>query len=105
MAQVGNLARPLILCIDDDADGLLLRKEILERQGYSVIAVTGASEGLTAFLTKDVALVIADSLLRGVSGISLASQMKRAKPTVPIVMLSGAAPEHIGHVDCYIHKG
>jgi len=49
--------------------------------------------------------VIADSLLRGVSGISLASQMKRAKPTVPIVMLSGAAPEQIRHVDCYIHKG
>ena len=27
------------------------------------------------------------------------------KPTVPVVMHSGSAPENIGHVDGYIHKG
>jgi FixJ family two-component response regulator len=47
---------------------------------------------------------MADSLLRGSSGINLARQMKRAKPKVPIVMLSGDPPEHLGHVDCYINK-
>lgn len=97
--------RPLILCIDDDAASLPLRKEILEQNGFEVLTATSAADGMKLFLVKQVALVIADHLLRGTSGLALAGQMKRVKPSVPIIMLSGEPPSEYKHIDCYINKG
>jgi CheY-like chemotaxis protein len=70
MKETDHLRGPLILCIDDDAASLQLRTEILNRHGYAVVAASVPGDGLNAFLTKDVALVMADSLLRGSSGIN-----------------------------------
>ncbi len=81
--------RLLILCIEDNKTHLRLRKAVLERNGYFVLGTGNAT----------------DHMLRGVTGIQLATRMKRLKAEVPIVLYSGKPPESMENVDCFIHKG
>jgi CheY-like chemotaxis protein len=100
-----DLARPLILCIEDEPIHLTLRKKVLERDGYNVIGVTTAAEALKAFSEAPVCAVIADHMLQGTTGTKLAEEMKTIKPNVPIILFSGTAPQHLNDVDVYVNKG
>lgn len=44
------LAKPVVLCIEDEPIHLLLRTKVLEKNGYTVIGVTNAAEALAALL-------------------------------------------------------
>jgi DNA-binding NtrC family response regulator len=100
-----DLARPLILCIEDEAIHLTLRKKVLERDGYNVIGVTTAAAALKALSEAPVCAVIADHMLQGTTGTELAGKMKKIKPNVPIILFSGTAPQHLNDVDVYVNKG
>lgn len=99
------LARPLILCIEDDPIHLTLRKKVLERDGYGVIGVTTAADALKTLREAPVCATISDHLLQGTNGTQLAVQMKKIKPDVPIILFSGTVPEHFDGVDVFINKG
>jgi CheY-like chemotaxis protein len=94
----------LILCVDDDRSSLELRKALLETNGFAVMATTSASQALKLFRANPVNLVVADHLLSNSTGVELAREMKRLKPTVPIVLYSGTLPESLEHVDCFVLK-
>ena len=97
--------KPTILCIEDDPIYLLLRKKVLERDGYTVIGVTTAAEALTALREAPVCAIIADHMLQGTTGTELAIEMKKIKADVPIILFSGRVPEHLNNVDVYVNKG
>ena len=78
-----------ILCVDDEASGLKLRQLILERKGYLVSTAATVSEALELFKSTGIALVVTDHLLDRETGAAMATEMKRLKPTVPIIVLSG----------------
>lgn len=102
MQSVGRAAT--ILCVEDEESALTLRKTILEQNGFFVLAAHTAAQALALFRANPIGLVIADHMLRGESGLALAAEIKRLKPTVPIVMLSGATPESMNDIDCFIQK-
>ena len=99
------LAKPLILCIEDEPIHLTLRKKVLERDGYNVIGVTTAADALTTLRESPVCAIIADHMLQGTTGTELAIEMKKIKPDVPIILFSGKLPEHLNNVDVYVNKG
>jgi CheY-like chemotaxis protein len=99
------LAKPLILCIEDEAIHLILRKKVLEREGYGVIGVTTAADALKALQEYSVCAIIADHMLQGTTGTELAAEMKKIKPTVPIILFSGMVPQQLKDVDVYVNKG
>lgn len=101
----GIIEKPLILCIEDDPIYLILRKKVLERDGYDVIGVTTDADALKTLKEAPVCATIADHMLRGTTGIQLASEMKKIKPDVPIILFSGTVPEHFDCVDVFINKG
>jgi hypothetical protein len=47
----------------------------------------------------------ADHMLKGQTGIDAAKEMKKIKPSVPIILYSGTNPETIQHVDVFINQG
>jgi DNA-binding NarL/FixJ family response regulator len=51
-----------------------------------------------------VALVISDHMLGGTTGTELAKEIKKIRPHVPILIYSGATPEHLGEADCFLTK-
>ena len=78
-----------ILCIDDEASGLYFRKLLLEKQGYAVDTATNPADAVTSFQSNDFDLVITDHLLGRSTGTELARELKRLKPEVRIIILSG----------------
>jgi CheY-like chemotaxis protein len=98
-------AKPLILCIEDEPTSLLLRKKVLESDGYNVIGVTNADEALATLREAPVCAAIADHMLTGTTGTELARLIKKFRPDVPIILFSGTVPEHFHSVDVFINKG
>jgi len=93
-----------ILCVEDNKAYLRVRKAVLEREGYSVLAASTGTEALKLFREVAVSLVLSDHMLRGTTGVALAQQLKAIKPHVPFVLYSGVLPEIMGNVDCFISK-
>ena len=100
-----DVAKPLILCIEDQPTHLILRKKVLEQDGYDVIGVTTAAEALKTLSEATVCAVIADHMLQGATGTELAEEMKKIKPRVPIILFSGTVPQRLNDVDVYVNKG
>jgi len=95
---------PTILCVEDDAIYLRLRKTLLEKEGYIVLTATTGSRAVAIMQRVPVSLVLSDHMLRGTTGIALAHQLKAIKPHVPFVLYSGMVPDVMGDADCFISK-
>jgi two-component system, OmpR family, response regulator CpxR len=81
--------KPLILCIDDELRPLVVRQLLLESEGYKVITASTAEEALDCVGTNSVNLIITDQLLVKTTGIELAAKLKKLRPSVPILLLTG----------------
>jgi CheY-like chemotaxis protein len=101
-------ASPLILCVDDEALGLQIRKAVLERAGYRVLTAVDGSSGLTLFFDQPVEGVILDYFMPGMDGGQVATAMRKQRPEVPILLLSAyinLPPEVVQLVDFTVLKG
>jgi CheY-like chemotaxis protein len=100
--------RGVLLCIDDTVPVLEVLTCVLEECGYSVIVAPNGRLGLKIFQAKQVDLVILDQEMPGMSGHEVAVEMRRVKPSVPIIMHSGYAElsqEEVRIVDAFVPKG
>ena len=81
--------KPLILCVDDDADLLDLLRRHLEKGGYAVDTAPTAEEGLLKFKKCAPDLIIADLMMEEIdAGTNLVKELKLAGNKAPIFMLS-----------------
>jgi two-component system CheB/CheR fusion protein len=96
-----------VLLIDDEPTGLQVRELVLESVGYKVLAATTSDEGMGLFRLHDVDVVVTDHLLGRSTAAELAPSMKRLKPHVPIVSLSGSPDlkEMFRYADRCVGKG
>jgi len=99
-------AKSTILCVDDEAIPLTLRKCVLEKFGYAVIAARSGAEALQVLEAQRVDLVLTDLLMPGLSGVELARQIKQRKPGLPVVLFSGVneIPEDASSADLFLSK-
>jgi circadian clock protein KaiB len=102
-----GLHKPTLLCVDDNETALNVRKMVLESAGYTVLVASDSATAMEVFSSSAVDMVVSDHLLQGCTGIELAAAMKKLKPDVPMVIISGLvdAPEGIEHADLFICKG
>lgn len=102
------MQKKVLLCIDDEATGLKIRKLILESSGFHVLTAESGAAGLSMFRERPVDAVILDYFMPEMDGGQVADEMKRLKPAVPILMLSAyfSLPEGaLRSVDAFITKG
>ena len=78
----------MILCIDNEPKGLLIREMLLRSQGYQVLTATSAREGLELFASHPVRLVVLDYMMPEMDGGEVAAEMKQLKPEVKILLFS-----------------
>ena len=97
----------VILCVDDEPTGLMARRLILSIAGYDVLTAASAEAALRIFSRNPVDLIITDHFLPDLPGTEMAAMMKRLKPQVPIVLLTGSLepPPGIEHTDLLLVKG
>jgi CheY-like chemotaxis protein len=84
----------------------MLRQILLSIAGYKVLTATNPQSAMRLFTLNEVDLVITDQLLPGRTGSELASEMKRVKPEVPIILYTGLLepPAHT-EADLVLEKG
>lgn len=112
MSWVSNstMARQVtILCVDDEADTLLLRRKLLENQGFGVLTALSGSEALRLLAEqRPVDLVLVDYVMPEMRGDEVAGELKRLRPELPVIMMSGYPElpvDLLEMVDGYIRKG
>jgi DNA-binding response OmpR family regulator len=73
-----------LLCIHRDAEQLSL----LQEHGYELATATNGSDGLRMFMSRPVDAVVLEYHLGLLDGATIATEIKRVRPDVPIVMLA-----------------
>ncbi|MDQ7032773.1 MAG: sigma-54 dependent transcriptional regulator [Desulfonauticus sp.] len=76
-----------ILIVDDEQDIRFSLKGILEDEGYEVLEAASGEEGLQLFTQVD--LVFLDIWLPQKDGLEVLQEMRKQKPELPVVMISG----------------
>lgn len=97
----------IILCIDDESAALSVRKRVLETAGHHVLTARSGEQGIQLFRSQPLDLVLLDYWMPGMNGIVTARELRRIRPKVPMIILSGLAQlpdETIGVVDRWILK-
>jgi len=79
MAHDGTL-----LCIHRDPAQLRL----LQENGYELVTASNGSEGLRLLMTRPVDAIVIEYDLGLLDGAVVATEIKKAKPQIPIVMLA-----------------
>ncbi len=80
-----------ILVVDDDKVVLRAVTEILQREGYNVVAIDDAVEGLAASKDPTVDVAVLDIRMPHLSGMDLLRAIKQARPDVEVVMMTAFA--------------
>ena len=99
--------KPLILCVDDEWNGLEGRKMLFEEAGCKVLVATSGREALQLFATHPVDLVVLDYHMHGMNGDVIAEHMKASEPDVPIALVSAddwLAESALQCVDAFVSK-
>jgi CheY-like chemotaxis protein len=78
-----------LLCIDDRADYLPVRKAFLESQGYQVFTACSGREGLEILGKTKIDAVVLDYRMPEMSGAEVAREIRRRWPKLPVILLSG----------------
>ena len=86
-----NKRKTRILVVDDDRIVLRAVSEILSREGYGVLAVDDAVEGLAAARDPSVDVCILDIKMPNLSGMDLLRALKRERPEVEVIMMTAYA--------------
>jgi DNA-binding response OmpR family regulator len=82
-----------ILLVDDDPQVGEAVAELLRSAGHQVTVCLRGSLALSATLTHDFDMMICDVMLPDMPGIEIIRAVKAQAPQLPVVVLSGSAPE------------
>jgi two-component system, OmpR family, response regulator len=94
-----------VLLLDDEPTNLHLRTTILRRHGYECVPAATIEEATELFDNIDIA-VLDYHLGAGEFGTEAAALLRRRRPHVPIIILSGALDRFLGGVeDMHLLKG
>ena len=99
--------KPVVLCVDDEWNGLEGRKMLLEEARCKVLIATSRADALQLFASHPVDLVLLDYHMLGMNGDVVAKHMKTIQPDVPIALLSadeGLPESALKWVDAFVSK-
>jgi PAS domain S-box-containing protein len=112
-ATVHSVPSPLrILVVDDDPVLLKSLRDTLEGDGHTIVTANGGQEGIDFFraaqdLKETFDVVLTDLGMPHIDGRQVASRIKMASPSTPVIMLTGWGqrlvaegdiPPHVDHV-------
>jgi signal transduction histidine kinase len=85
-----------ILLVEDEEIVRELVREILVGEGYDVLVATNGEEALRISSTRPFDLLVTDIVMPKMSGKELAARLRRSRPDLRIVCMSGYAYDAVG---------
>jgi len=80
---------PNILLVDDNCDGLLVRRSLLEEAGCTVQLARSGEEGLRLFHATKFDLIVTDFRMPGMDGVEVIRNIRATDPNARVILLSG----------------
>jgi len=87
------MATARILTVEDDT---AIRRGIVDSlsfAGYEVIEAANGNDGARAAVSRDFDLLLLDMVLPGKSGLEILYEVRNARPTLPVIILSARGEE------------
>ncbi len=86
-----------ILYLDDEAPLVHLTSRLLGRAGYEVVGFTRPAEAVAAFAADPAqfAVVVSDMNMPTATGLSVAADILRLRPDVPVALISGFVTDEL----------
>ncbi len=81
--------KPDILLVDDEEALCIAAEKILAKEGYRVVYLHTAKEGLARFESDGADLLITDLMLPDSDGIGVLRRAKQLRPTVEVIVITG----------------
>ena len=78
----------VILNVEDDSPARFLKSRILERAGFQVVEAVTAADAIRTAAHDGLRLVLLDLRLPDGDGFQVCEQIKAARPTLPVVMIT-----------------
>ena len=93
MNSWGGDGVPKVLIVEDDQTMSEMLAYNLRRQGLEVEAAADGVEGLKRARDHGISLIVLDLMLPSLDGLSIADELRKTRPDVPILMLTARAEE------------
>lgn len=106
VAGPGEFHKAVILLVEDDVLVRFTTADILREAGFDVLEAVDSSEALELLATgHPLHLVITDIRMPGqMDGIQLASTIKKARPNLPVALLSSHLDQPTHDADLFLPK-
>jgi two-component system cell cycle sensor histidine kinase/response regulator CckA len=97
-AEQPPAGRHTVLVVEDATGLRALTKRLLERLGHSVWVAANADEARQLFdRNPSIDLLLTDVVMPGASGPELVAQLKKQRPTLNVIYMSGYTDDAIAH--------
>ena len=96
-----------ILLVEDDEGVRMVTRRLLERYGYKIWEAGTAREARDLWLShrEEIALLLTDIIMpEGVTGRDLAEELRKDRPGLKVVFMSGYSEEIIGQDTDFFHR-
>jgi DNA-binding NtrC family response regulator len=90
------MARLKVLLVDDEEDLVDTLAERLALREYEVDAVTDGADALRHAQTQQHDVAVVDVKMPGMSGIEVLAALKKQKPNLPVILLTGHGSQEDG---------
>lgn len=80
--------KPRILLVEDDTNIATGLQKVMRANGYEVTALSRGDAGLEQAIAQPFDVVVTDLKLPGLGGLELVRQLHRAKPKLPIILIT-----------------
>ena len=87
--------KPKIVVVDDSSDLGKMVEIFLSRQGYEVTSFTSGKKALEYLRDNPVNLMLTDINMPEMSGLDLIKAIKKTKPDLPIIAMTGSPDPEI----------
>jgi CheY-like chemotaxis protein/two-component sensor histidine kinase len=84
-----------VLVVDDEEPVLDVAQEVLKRAGFDVMAASGGLKAVEIFRARsaEIDVVVLDLIMPDLDGAETFKQLRRIRPDVPVVLMTGYAEE------------
>jgi len=93
-----------ILVVDDNELLCRVARDILEMDGYRVVAICNPIQALEALETEAFDAVVTDLRMPGMSGLELARLIRAKNPSFPIIMMTAYGPVQADEITACLAK-
>jgi two-component system cell cycle sensor histidine kinase/response regulator CckA len=84
-----NDRKKTVLFVDDEEIVLKVGSLMLQKLGYSVLAVSNGDRAIEILKENKVAFVLLDMLMPGLNGFQIYHRLKKIQPNIKIILTSG----------------